>query len=113
MILLIKHFGMSCHKAAKVVGIPYNNAKMIFRIYTREKRIKQVQNSHKRSHKRLAKRCVKADERKEKELKAQARVKLLINEVDSDTDIDSEDRNASKVQAHEKVTQNSASGLQG
>ena len=33
MILLIKKFGMSCHKAAKVLNIPYNNAKVIYQIY--------------------------------------------------------------------------------
>ena len=40
MVLLIKKFGMSCRKAAKVMNIPYNNAKVIYQIYSRENRIK-------------------------------------------------------------------------
>ena len=42
LILLIKDFGMSCHKASKVLNIAYNNAKVIFRIYKNEKRIRQT-----------------------------------------------------------------------
>ena len=48
MILLIKKFGMSCHKAAKVLDIPYNNAKVILRIYNKENRIKQIPKEQKR-----------------------------------------------------------------
>ena len=40
LILLIKDFGMSCHKASKVLDIAYNNAKVIYRIYKNEKRIR-------------------------------------------------------------------------
>ena len=40
LILLIKDFGMSCHKASKLLSIAYNNAKVIFRIYKKEKRIR-------------------------------------------------------------------------
>ena len=40
LILLIKDFDMSCHKASKVIGIAYNNAKVIYRIYKNENRIK-------------------------------------------------------------------------
>lgn len=40
LILLIKEFGMSCHKASKVLNIAYNNAKVIYRIYKNEKRIR-------------------------------------------------------------------------
>ena len=40
LILLIKDFGMSCHKASKVLNIAYNNAKVIFRIYKNEQRIR-------------------------------------------------------------------------
>jgi len=42
LILLIKDFGMSCHKASKVLNIAYNNAKVIYRIYKNEKRIRQT-----------------------------------------------------------------------
>ena len=42
LILLIKEFGMSCHKASKVLNIAYNNAKVIYRIYKNERRIKQT-----------------------------------------------------------------------
>ena len=40
LILLIKDFGMSCHKASRILGISYNNAKVIHRIYKKEKRIR-------------------------------------------------------------------------
>ena len=40
LILLIKDFGMSCHKASKVLNIAYNNAKVIYRIYKNERRIR-------------------------------------------------------------------------
>lgn len=36
LILLINDFGMSCHKASKVLNIAYNNAKVIYRIYKNE-----------------------------------------------------------------------------
>ena len=36
LILLIKEFGMSCHKASKVLKIAYNNAKVIYRIFKNE-----------------------------------------------------------------------------
>lgn len=31
---------MSCHKASRILGIAYNNAKVILRIYKNEKRIR-------------------------------------------------------------------------
>ena len=40
LILMIKDLGMSCHKASKVLNIAYNNAKVIYRIYKQEKRIR-------------------------------------------------------------------------
>ena len=42
LIFLIKNQKMSCHKASKVIGIAYNNAKVIYRIYRNEGRIKQT-----------------------------------------------------------------------
>ena len=81
MILLIKKFGMSCHKAAKVLNIPYNNAKVIYRIYMKENRIKQIPKEQKR-HKKIN----KADLKRQKELRCLARVKRLISVEDSDTE---------------------------
>ena len=54
MILLIKKFGMSCHRAAKVLNIPYNNAKVIYRIYMKENRVKQIPKEMKR-HAKISK----------------------------------------------------------
>lgn len=33
---------MSCHKASRILGIAYNNAKVIHRIYKSERRIRQT-----------------------------------------------------------------------
>ena len=81
MILLIKKFGMSCHKAAKVLDIPYNNAKVIYRIYMKENRIKQIPKEKKRQPK-----ISKADLQRQREARCLARVKQLICEEDSDTE---------------------------
>ena len=43
LILLITEFGLSCYLAAKVLKIPYTNAKVIYRVYRKEDRV--VQNS--------------------------------------------------------------------
>ena len=43
MILLITEFGLSCYLAAKVLDMPYTNAKVIYRVFREEKRV--VQNS--------------------------------------------------------------------
>ena len=53
LILLIKEFGMSCHKASKVLNIAYNNAKVIYRIYKNEKRIRQTPKQQKRHAKTI------------------------------------------------------------
>ena len=53
LILLIRDFEMSCHKASKVLGIAYNNAKVIYRIYKNEKRIKQTPKCLKRHAKTI------------------------------------------------------------
>lgn len=81
MILLIKKFGMSCHRAAKVLNIPYNNAKVIYRIYMKENRVKQIPKEMKR-HAKIS----KDDLRRQKEARCLARVKRLIIEEDSETD---------------------------
>ena len=39
MLLMITHFGLSCYMAARVLKIPYENAKMIYRGFRTEKRI--------------------------------------------------------------------------
>ena len=39
---------MSCHKAAKQLGISYNNAKVIYRIFKKEGRINQTPKQLKR-----------------------------------------------------------------
>ena len=43
LILLITEFGLSCYLAAKVLNLPYTNAKVIYRVFRQDKRI--VQNS--------------------------------------------------------------------
>ena len=43
LILLISEFSLSCYLAAKVLEIPYTNAKVIYRIFKKENRV--VQNS--------------------------------------------------------------------
>ena len=43
LILLITEFGLSCYMAAKVLNVPYTNAKVIYRVFRQDKRI--VQNS--------------------------------------------------------------------
>ena len=53
LILLIRDFEMSCHKASKVLGIAYNNAKVIYRIYKNENRIKQTPKCLKRHAKTI------------------------------------------------------------
>ena len=53
LILLIKDFDMSCHKASKVLGIAYNNAKVIYRIYKNENRVKQTPKYLKRHAKTI------------------------------------------------------------
>ena len=39
MLLMITHFGLSCYMSARVLNIPYENAKMIYRGFRVEKRI--------------------------------------------------------------------------
>ena len=39
MLLMITQFGLSCYMAARVLKIPYENAKMIYRGFRVEKRI--------------------------------------------------------------------------
>ena len=43
LILLITEFKLSCYMAAKVLNLPYTNAKVIYRVFRSDKRI--VQNS--------------------------------------------------------------------
>ena len=43
LLLLITQFGISCYLASKVLGLPYTNAKVIYRVFRQERRI--VQNS--------------------------------------------------------------------
>lgn len=45
--------GMSCHKASKMLQIDYNNAKMIFRVFRSQGRIKQIPKELKRVAKDL------------------------------------------------------------
>ena len=39
MLLLITEFGLSCYMAAKVLGMPYTNAKVIYRVFRLDKRV--------------------------------------------------------------------------
>jgi len=48
LISLIVGKGLSCLQASKIVGIPYNNAKMILRVFKNENRIKQIPKQLKR-----------------------------------------------------------------
>ena len=80
LILLIKEFGMSCHKASKVLSIAYNNAKVIYRIYKNEKRIRQTPKQQKRHAK-----TIRADMIRQRELEREKRVKALMNDSESDT----------------------------
>eukprot|EP00354_Favella_ehrenbergii_P009507 CAMPEP_0170451882 /NCGR_PEP_ID=MMETSP0123-20130129/978_1 /TAXON_ID=182087 /ORGANISM="Favella ehrenbergii, Strain Fehren 1" /LENGTH=148 /DNA_ID=CAMNT_0010713727 /DNA_START=65 /DNA_END=511 /DNA_ORIENTATION=- len=82
LILLIKDFGMSCHKASKVLNIAYNNAKVIYRIYKNEHRIRQTPKQQKRHAK-----TIRADEMRDREQERAERVEaLMVNESDTDDD---------------------------
>ena len=39
MLLMITHYGLSCYMAAKVLKMPYENAKMIYRCFRNENRV--------------------------------------------------------------------------
>ena len=41
LIILITNYGLTCYCAAKLLGIPYTNAKVIYRAYRIEDRIIQ------------------------------------------------------------------------
>jgi len=41
MILLVTEHKISCYRAAKIMGIPYTNAKILYRTYRLENRIVQ------------------------------------------------------------------------
>lgn len=75
LILLIKEFGMSCHRASKVLNIAYNNAKVIFRIYKNEKRIRQTPKQQKRHAK-----TIRAEYLRQREADRSARVEALMND---------------------------------
>ena len=84
LILLIKDFGMSCHKASKVLNIAYNNAKVIYRIFKNERRIKQTPKQQKRHAK-----TIRADELRDRELARSKRVEaLMVDESDTDEEGD-------------------------
>ena len=74
LILLIKTFGMSCHKASKVLSIAYNNAKVIYRIYKNENRIRQTPKQEKRHAK-----TIRADKLGQREKQRSERVEALLN----------------------------------
>ena len=69
---------MSCHKASKVLNIAYNNAKVIYRIYKNEKRIRQTPKQQKRHAK-----TIRADSLRQREQERTARVDALINDYES------------------------------
>ena len=85
LILLIKDFGMSCHKASKVLNIAYNNAKVIFRIFKKENRIRQTPKQLKRHAK-----TIRADNLRQRQLDREARVNALMDDEASEHDIDEE-----------------------
>ena len=85
LILLIKDFGMSCHKASKVLDIAYNNAKVIYRIYKNEKRIRQTPKQQKRHAK-----MIRADTQRQRMLEREARIAAMMDDEASDTSEDEE-----------------------
>ena len=39
LILLITEFGLSCYQAAKILEVPYTNAKVIYRVFRKDNRL--------------------------------------------------------------------------
>ena len=39
ILILITEFGLSCYQAARVLNLPYTNAKVIYRVYRDENRV--------------------------------------------------------------------------
>ena len=39
ILVLITEFGLSCYQAARVLNLPYTNAKVIYRVFREEKRV--------------------------------------------------------------------------
>ena len=39
ILILINEFGLSCYQAAKVLDLPYTNAKVIYRVFRDENRV--------------------------------------------------------------------------
>ena len=39
LLLMITEFGLSCYQTAKILNLPYTNAKVIYRVFREEKRI--------------------------------------------------------------------------
>ena len=39
ILILITEFGLSCYQAARVLDLPYTNAKLIYRVFRDEKRV--------------------------------------------------------------------------
>ena len=39
ILIMITQFGLSCYQAARVLKVPYTNAKVIYRVYREEKRV--------------------------------------------------------------------------
>ena len=69
---------MSCHKASKVIGIAYNNAKVIYRIYKNENRIKQTPKYLKRHAK-----TIKANAAQDKQLKPEEAQEAYQSEMEA------------------------------
>ena len=44
LLILITEFGMSCYQSAKVLNLPYTNAKVIYKVFRSENRV--TSNSH-------------------------------------------------------------------
>jgi len=39
LVLMISEYGLTCYKAAKLIQIPYTNAKVIYRKFKKENRV--------------------------------------------------------------------------
>ena len=72
---------MSCHRASKVLNIAYNNAKVIYRIYKNERRIRQTPKQQKRHAK-----FIRAELLRKQEAERIARIEALMDSEASEDD---------------------------
>ena len=44
LLIMITEFGLSCYQTARILNLPYTNAKVIYRTFREEKRIASLRN---------------------------------------------------------------------